>query len=57
MGDNKMEDLKGRVKEGVGSATDDEDLEREGKADKASAAVKDKVDDAVDAVKDKFDKN
>ena len=57
MGDNKMEDLKGRVKEGVGAATDDKDLEREGKADKASAAVKDKVDDAVDAVKDKFDKN
>ncbi len=53
---DKTEDLKGRVKEGIGAATDDKDLEREGKADRSSAAVKEKVDDVVDAVKDKFDK-
>jgi uncharacterized protein YjbJ (UPF0337 family) len=50
--DGKMDDLKGRVKEGVGAATDDRDLEREGKADRAGGAVKEKVSDAVDAVKD-----
>jgi uncharacterized protein YjbJ (UPF0337 family) len=47
-----MDDLKGRIKEGVGAATDDRDLEREGKADRAGGAVKDKVGKAVDAVKD-----
>jgi uncharacterized protein YjbJ (UPF0337 family) len=50
--DGKLDDLKGRIKEGVGAATDDRDLEREGKADRAGAAVKDKVSDAVDAAKD-----
>jgi uncharacterized protein YjbJ (UPF0337 family) len=60
MGSN-MDDLKGRVKEGVGAATDDKDLEREGKMDRAGGAVKDaaekakdKVADGVDAVKDKL---
>jgi uncharacterized protein YjbJ (UPF0337 family) len=60
MGSN-MDDLKGRVKEGVGAATDDRDLEREGKMDRAGGAVKDaaekakdKVADGVDAVKDKL---
>jgi uncharacterized protein YjbJ (UPF0337 family) len=48
----RTDDLKGRIKEGVGAATDDRDLEREGKADRAGAAVKEKVGDAVDAAKD-----
>lgn len=54
------DDLKGRAKEAIGDLTDDEDLEREGKADRAAGKVKealgdlkDKADDAVDAVKDK----
>ena len=50
--DGKIDDLKGRVKEGVGAATDDHDLENEGKADRAGAAVKEKVADVVDAAKD-----
>jgi uncharacterized protein YjbJ (UPF0337 family) len=50
--DGRTDDLKGRIKEGVGAATDNRDLEREGKLDRAGAAVKDKVGDAVDAVKD-----
>jgi len=49
------EDAKGRVKEAAGSLTNDDDLRREGKADQASAKVKDKAEDAVDAVRDKVD--
>jgi len=49
------EDLKGRAKEAAGSLTDNDDLRREGKADRASAKVKDKAEDAVDAVRDKVD--
>ncbi len=52
----KMDDMKGRVKEGLGAATDNKDLEREGKADRAGAKVKDKVSDVVDAVKDKLNR-
>lgn len=37
---NKAEELKGKTKEGVGRATDDEQLEAEGHADQASANVK-----------------
>lgn len=55
------DDLKGRVKEAIGDLTDNKDLEREGKADRAAGKVKetlddfkDKSDDAVDAVKDKI---
>lgn len=51
------EELKGKVKEGVGKATDDERLEAEGKADQAGANVKqagDKLGDAKDDVKDAF---
>ena len=36
-----MDDLKGRVKEAAGDLTDDKDLQREGKVDQASGAVKD----------------
>jgi uncharacterized protein YjbJ (UPF0337 family) len=50
------EDLKGRAKEAAGSLTDDDRLRREGKADQASAKVKEKAEDAVDAVRDKVDR-
>jgi uncharacterized protein YjbJ (UPF0337 family) len=46
----RIEDTKGRMKEAAGDLTDDDDLKREGKADQASASVK----DAVDKVKDKL---
>ncbi len=49
---NKGEELKGRAKEAAGSLADDDELKREGKADQASASVKDKLSDAVDSVKD-----
>lgn len=50
----KMDKAKGTIKENVGDATDNEDLEREGKMDRKGAEVKEKVGDAVDTVKDKL---
>ena len=52
--DHKGEDLKGRLKEAGGDLTGNEDLKREGKIDRGSANVKDKVGDAADKVKDTF---
>jgi uncharacterized protein YjbJ (UPF0337 family) len=56
---NKAEDLGGKLKEGTGKATDDEQLEAEGKGDQASASLKDGVEhvkDAASDVKDAFKK-
>jgi uncharacterized protein YjbJ (UPF0337 family) len=49
---HKAEDLKGRLKEGLGDVTDDPGLKREGKVDRGKAATKDTVDKVGDAVKD-----
>jgi uncharacterized protein YjbJ (UPF0337 family) len=46
------DEAKGRVKEAAGDLSGDDDLKREGKVDKASGTVKDKVGDASDKVKD-----
>lgn len=46
---NKAEELKGRAKEATGVATNDKDLENEGKSDRASSAVK----KGVEKIKDK----
>lgn len=54
---NKAEELKGRAKEAVGSATDDDDLKNEGKADQASSAAKkgaEKVKDKANEVAEKL---
>ena len=51
----KMDDLKGRAKEAAGDLTDDDELRREGKADRAAGAVKDKAEKAKDWVEDKVD--
>jgi len=48
---NRMEDVKGKVKEGVGKATRDDELERQGKADQAKSDIK----QAGEKVKDAFD--
>jgi uncharacterized protein YjbJ (UPF0337 family) len=48
--DNQAEEAKGKVKEGVGKATDDEQLEAEGKVDQASGSLK----QAGEKVKDVF---
>jgi uncharacterized protein YjbJ (UPF0337 family) len=50
----KGEEAKGRAKEAAGDLTDDKDLQREGKVDRASSDVKEKVSDASDKVKDKL---
>lgn len=52
----QIDKAKGTIKENVGDATDNEDLEREGKMDRAGADVKEKANDAVDAVKDGVNK-
>jgi uncharacterized protein YjbJ (UPF0337 family) len=52
MGDGTKDDLKGRVKEAGGDLTGDKSLKNEGKVDRASGTVKDKVGDAADAAKD-----
>ena len=49
---NKGEDLGGKLKEGAGNATGDDELRAEGKGDQASASVKDGVEHAKDAAKD-----
>lgn len=58
------DDLKGRVKEAAGDLTDDEDLEREGKLDRAAGKAKEMVDDArekvdelIDSVRDRIDRD
>ncbi|HEX8103785.1 MAG TPA: CsbD family protein [Solirubrobacteraceae bacterium] len=51
MGDGTTDDLKGRVKEAGGDLTGDQDLKNEGKVDRATGTVKDKVGDAADALK------
>ncbi len=46
----EIDETKGRVKEAAGDLTDNDDLKREGKVDKATGSVK----DAVDKIADKF---
>ena len=55
MPDN-FDDAKGQVKEKVGDATDDQELENEGKKDQAVGKVKDAADDVKDKVDDAADK-
>jgi uncharacterized protein YjbJ (UPF0337 family) len=47
---NKAEELKGRAKEGIGKATDDEELEAEGRVDQTESDIK----QAGEKVKDAF---
>jgi len=50
---DNTDDIKGRAKEAVGDLTDDKDMKREGKVDRAAGSAKDKAEDAVDKVRDK----
>lgn len=52
---NKTDELKGRAKEAVGDATDDEDLEAEGQLDQTKAKLHQKVEHVKDKIKDKLD--
>jgi uncharacterized protein YjbJ (UPF0337 family) len=49
--DNKSEELTGKVKEGVGRATDNESLEAEGKADQSTSKLKQAGENIKDAFK------
>jgi uncharacterized protein YjbJ (UPF0337 family) len=51
MADDKFDKLKGRAKEAAGDATGDRDLEREGKVDRASGGMKEKLNQVTDKVK------
>jgi uncharacterized protein YjbJ (UPF0337 family) len=60
--EGKWDEVKGKVKEGVGDATDDRDLEDEGKVDQAKGKTKQAWGDAKNAgqkvkegIKDAFD--
>ena len=55
--DPNTDDLKGRAKEAAGDLTDDQGLKNEGKVDRATGSVKDKVDDASDSLKDAVNKD
>jgi uncharacterized protein YjbJ (UPF0337 family) len=57
MSDGTTDDLKGRAKEAAGDLTDDDSLKNEGKVDRASGSVKDKVGDAADKAKDALRKD
>ena len=54
--DNKMEDLGGRAKEAAGAATDNDSLRAEGRADQASAGLKEKLEDAKEGLEHLIDK-
>ena len=60
MGDDmnaKTDEAKGRIKEAAGDLLDDDDLKREGKADRVGATVKDKANEVVDKAKDLIDRD
>lgn len=52
---NKGEELAGKAKEALGDASDNDELRNEGKADQASAGLKDKIEDVKDSVTDAID--
>ena len=52
----KTDQVKGQVKEAVGSLTGDRDLESEGKADRRAGETKERVEHAKDKVEEMIDK-
>lgn len=48
---NKTQELKGKVKEGVGDATDDRSLENKGKMDQVKGNLKQAGENVKDAVR------
>jgi uncharacterized protein YjbJ (UPF0337 family) len=49
---NEGQDLKGKAKETIGRATDDEELEAAGRADQSKSSVKQAGEKVKDAIKD-----
>lgn len=57
MADEKFDKAKGRAKEAAGDLSGDRDLQREGKVDRASGGLKEKLNDVTDKVKGMFRRN
>jgi uncharacterized protein YjbJ (UPF0337 family) len=57
MSDGTFDEMKGRAKEAAGDLTDDKDLKNEGKVDKATGSIKDKVGRMADKIKDVLNRN
>jgi uncharacterized protein YjbJ (UPF0337 family) len=57
MGDmeSKKDEIKGRMKEAAGDLMDDDEMKREGKADRIGSTVKEKANEVVDKAKDAID--
>ena len=53
--ENKFDEIKGSVKEGLGKLTGDKSLEGEGLAEQAVSKVKEAAEDAKDAVEGVID--
>ena len=53
--DPNTDDLKGRAKEAVGDLTDNDDLKREGKGDRAEGKAKDMIEKVGDKAKELVD--
>jgi uncharacterized protein YjbJ (UPF0337 family) len=49
---NQGQDLKGKAKESIGRATDDEELEAAGRADQSKSSLKQAGEKVKDAIKD-----
>ncbi|MCH4531759.1 CsbD family protein [Staphylococcus haemolyticus] len=56
MAEDKFEQAKGNLKETVGNATDNKDLEKEGQSDKASGKAKEAVENVKNKANDLIDK-
>lgn len=56
MAEDKLEQIKGNIKETVGDATNNDNLEQEGKKDKASGKAKEVIDNVKDKASDVVDK-
>jgi uncharacterized protein YjbJ (UPF0337 family) len=59
MGDfeSKKDEMKGRMKEAAGDMMDDDEMKREGKADRIGSTVKEKANEVVDKAKDVIDRD
>jgi uncharacterized protein YjbJ (UPF0337 family) len=53
--ESKKDEIKGRVKEAAGDLTDNDEMKRDGKADRIGATVEEKANDIVDKAKDVLD--
>ena len=56
MAEDKFEQAKGNIKETVGNATDNHELEKDGKGDKASGKAKEAVENVKEKANDVIDK-